>query len=350
MKRLLLFSLSLLLLFSLTACKSEKEPDAGPSASPTESQEAQPSPSSPPQTTDPADISVAVLKGPTAMGMAQLMSLNEAGETANRYTFTVAGAADEITASLIRGDIAVAAIPCNLAATLYNRSEGKLVVAAVNTLGVLYILENGSSVQSLEDLRGKTIYSTGEGTTPEYTLRYLLSSAGIDPDNDVSIVYLSEASEVAARLAASDEDIIAMLPQPYVTTVMQKNESVRIALDVTKEWEARNESSTVVTGVIVINRDFLEKNEAAIQSFLAEYAKSTTYAVENVAETAAFLEHFDIFPAAVAQKALPYCNIVNLTGEEMQRAIQSYLQVLFDQNPASVGGALPDSAFYYMGE
>lgn len=328
MKRLTAFLLSLLLLLSLAACdtadKSEKE--------------------------TPAEIPVAVLKGPTAMGMVRLMSLNEEGKTSNHYNFTIAGAADEITASLIKGDLPIAAIPCNLAATLYNKSEGKLVVAAVNTLGVLYLMENGNSVQSLEDLRGKTVYATGEGTTPEYTLRYLLSSAGIDPDKDVTVTYLSEASEVAARLAASESGTIAMLPQPYVTTVMQKNESVRIALDVTAEWERRNEDSTVVTGVIVINKAFLENNRDAVKSFLSEYAESTAFATSQVEETAALLEHFDIFPAAVARQALPYCNIVNLTGEEMQNAVSGYLQVLFEQNPASVGGKLPDDGFYYKGE
>lgn len=327
MKRFTAFFLSLLLLLSLAACaaKDEQEKDS------------------------PVEISVAVLKGPTAMGMVRLMSLNEAGKASNRYRFTVAGTADEITASLIKGDIPIAAVPCNLAATLYNKSGGKLAVAAVNTLGVLYIMENGDSIRTLEDLRGKTVYATGEGTTPEYTLRYLLSSAGIDPDRDVTITYLSEASEVAARLAASDSDTVAMLPQPYVTTVMQKNSAVHIALDVTAEWEKRNESSTVVTGVIVVNKTFLEENRSAVDRFLSEYAESTAFATAQVEETAALLEHFDIFPAAVARQAIPYCNIVNLTGEEMQTAISGYLQVLFDQNPASVGGKLPDEDFYYKG-
>ncbi len=280
--------------------------------------------------------------------MAKLMSDSEKGEAANHYTFTVAGAADEITAALIKGELQIAAIPCNLAAALYNKSEGKIVVAAINNLGVLYIVENGNTVQSVDDLKGRTIYTAGQGTTPEYTLRYLLTSAGIDPDTDVNLVYLSEATEVAARLAASSDGAIAMLPQPYVTTVMKKNADVRIALDITKEWELCNEDSTVVTGVIVVNKAFLEKNPENVKAFLAEFEASAAFAASNVDETAEILEHFDIFPAAIGKTAIPYCNIKCMTGDAMKSAMEKYLQVLFEQNPAAVGGKMPSDDFYYF--
>lgn len=356
MKRLLVFFLCLTLLASVTACRKEKPDHSGAPAdtvtnTPPPALTGQNPDANPTQPTAkpvaPIDISVAVLKGPTAIGMAKLMSDSKNGTAANRYRFTVAGAADEITAALIKGDIQIAAVPCNLAATLYNKSGGKIAVAAINNLGVLYIVENGNTIQTLDDLKGRTVYSTGQGTTPEYTLRYLLTSAGIDPDSDVNIVYLSEASEVAARLAASSEGAVAMLPQPYVTTVMMKNESVRIAIDVTGEWELRNEDSTVVTGVIVVNRDFLEKNRANVDAFLAEFEASASFAQNNVDETATILESFDIFPAAIGRTAIPYCNIRCITGAAMKTAMESYLKVLFDQNPRAVGGKMPEEDFYY---
>lgn len=333
--------LCMLLLISLAACatKEKGQEKTEPSKAPTESAGEEDA---------PVTMSVAVLKGPTAMGMVRLMELQEKKETSNEYQFTIAGTADEITAKLIKGEIPIAAIPCNLASVLYHKSEGKVVIAAVNTLGVLYLVEQGETVQSVADLKGKTIYATGQGTTPEYTLRYLLQSAGIDPDQDVTIEYLSEASEVAARLAAGAVgDAVAMLPQPYVTTVMMKNPDIRIAIDVTKEWAALNPESTVVTGVLAINKAFLEANEAAVNRFLTEYAESTRYAIEQVEDTAALLEHFEIFPKAVAQKALPMCNLVNLQGPDMRLAVEGYLTVLHAQNPASVGGALPGDDFYY---
>ncbi len=293
------------------------------------------------------EISIAALRGPTAIGMVKVMEDAANGTTANHYNFTIAGAADEITASLLNGSIQIAAVPANLASVLYNRSQGGIRVAAINTLGVLYILETGDTIQSVADLEGKTIYSTGAGTTPEYTLRYLLSAYGIDPDQDVTIEYKSEATEVAAILSEA-EDAAAMLPQPYVTTVMMNNDRVRIALDVTEEWEAVSENgSSVVTGVVAVNSAFLEENPEAVDAFLEEYEASTAFVNDSVEEAAALVESFDIFTAAVAEQAIPYCNVTFLRGDEMREKLSGYLQTLYDQNADSVGGAMPEDDFYY---
>lgn len=299
-------------------------------------------------TSDKTEIKIAALKGPTAIGMVKIMEDAEKGESMNNYHFTVVGAADEITAGLVKGDFDVAAVPCNLASVLYNKTEGKITLAGINTLGVLYIVETGNSIHSVEDLKGKTIYSTGLGTTPQYTLNYLLSSNGIHPEKDVTVEYKSEATEVAAILSES-EDAIAMLPQPYVTTVMMNNDKIRIALDITKEWEAIAEGeSSVVTGVVVVRKEFLEKNKEAFDSFLEEYRESAEFANNNVTEAASLVEKYDIFKAVVAEKAIPYCNITMLTGAEMKSKVEGYLRTLFDQNPQSVGGKLPGEDFYYI--
>ena len=292
------------------------------------------------------DVNIAAMKGPTALGMLNLMEDAEAGTTANNYKFTIAGAADEITASIIKGDIPIAAVPCNLASVLYNKSNGGVTMLGINTLGVLYIVETGETVQTVEDLRGKTIYSTGKGTTPEYTLNWLLKSAGMEPGKDVTVEYKSEATEVAAILSQK-ENAVAMLPQPYVTTVLMNNEKARIALDITKEWEALNEDSTVVTGVVVANTKYLKENPDVVNAFLEEYVASAAYTVENVDAAAALSEKFDIFKAAVAKKAIPYCNIVLIEGDEMQTKASAYLSVLFEQNPAAIGGAMPEDGFFY---
>ena len=294
------------------------------------------------------DINIAALKGPTAMGMISVMEDAEAGNTANNYNFDIFGAADEISTGLAKGEIDIAAVPCNLASVLYNNTQGKIKLAGINTLGVLYIVETGDSIQTIEDLRGKTIYSTGLGTTPQYTLNYLLSSNGIDPDKDVTIEYKSEATEVAALLSQS-EDAIAMLPQPYVTTVMMNNDKVRIALDTTKEWEAiSTDGISVVTGTVVVRSEFLEKNPKAFDAFMEEYSKSAEFVNSNVEEAAALIEKFDIFKATVAKKAIPYCNITLIQGEEMKEKVSGYLNVLYKQNPKSIGGELPKDDFYYI--
>lgn len=293
------------------------------------------------------DIKVAALKGPTAMGMVKLMDDSEVGKTANNYTFQIEAAADAFTAELIKGDIQIAAMPCNAAATLYNKSQGKVSVVGINTLGVLYILDNKEQVKSVSDLKGKTIYTTGKGTTPEYTLRYLLTANGINPDKDVTIEFKSEAAEVAAIMAAAKEETVVMLPQPFATTVLMKNQSVKIALDVTAEWEkTTNDGSSVVTGVVVVNTEYYNKNKTAVEKFLEEYKTSVDYVNENVDTASELVEKYDITKAAVAKQAIPKCNITLITGEAAKLKISSYLKVLYDANPAAIGGKLPEEEFY----
>lgn len=317
-----------------------------PTSVPTDEVKNQPSPTNNAAGNQTTPIEIGALKGPTAIGMVKLMEDSESGTTANSYSFTVTGTADELTARLLKGELPIAALPCNLASVLYHKSEGKLQMAAINTLGVLYIVETGDSIKTLEDLRGKTIYSTGKGTTPEYALNYLLKEVGIDPEKDVTIDYKTEATEVAALLQDAD-NAVAMLPQPYVTTAMMNNDQIRIALDITKEWEKVTEdNSTIVTGVVLINKEFAEANKQVVDQFLDEYEASVAYVNENVKDAAGLLEKFDLFKAAVGEKAIPYCNIVFVRGAEMKTKAEAYLQTLLDQNPQIIGGSMPEEDFY----
>lgn len=333
-KRFLGIALTICTLFaSITGCGNDDSTTNDPATSKTEA-----------ESYTPIDINIGCMKGPTGIGMIKLLSSSDKGESVNHYNYTIAGAADELSTALVKGDLDIAAVPCNLASVLYNKTEGEVVTVAINTLGVLYVVEAGDSIQNVEDLNGKTIYSTGQGTTPEYTLRFLLTSAGLDPDKDVDIQYKSEAPEVVAALT-QNTDAVAMLPQPYTTVALNSNESFRIALDVTKEWEELNDS-TVVTGVLVARKSFIEENTEAYNKFIEEYSASTQFANENVDETAALLESFDIFKAAIAKKAIPYCNVTFIDGTDMRNKCLAYLQVLYDQNPAAVGGKLEEGMFY----
>lgn len=294
----------------------------------------------------PVDIAIASLKGPTTMGMVKLMENSENGETEGKYNVDIYGTADEIVPLIVGGKVDIANVPCNLASVLYNKTEGGISVININTLGVLYIVETGETINSVADLKGKTIYSTGKGTTPEYVLNHILSANGIDPINDVTIEFKSEATEVAAMLEGA-ENAIAVLPQPYVTVAMTKNDSIRIALDLTSEWQAAD-GTQLVTGVTIVRNEFLEANEAAVLKFLEEYAKSVEYVNTDNDGAAALVGKYDIVAEGVAKKALPYCNIVSVTGEDMKLSVSAYLNVLYASNPTSVGGQLPDEAFYYI--
>lgn len=291
-------------------------------------------------------IRVASLKGPTSIGLVKLMDQDEKDESKNDYDFLITATADEIVAQIGKGELDIAAVPANLASVLYNKTQGKISVAAINTLGVLYIVENGDSLNSIEDLKGKTIYSTGKGTTPEHVLNYVLKSNGLEPGVDVRVEYKTEATEVATLLA-SKEDIIALLPQPFIAASQAKNKDISVVFSMEEEWQKLQEDSSLVTGVVIVSNEFLEENKAAFDMFLEEYSESVSFVNNNLEESAEFVGNLGIVPAPIAIKAIPLCNIVLIEGDQMEEKLSGYLKVLFDADPKSVGGQMPDEGFYY---
>lgn len=293
-----------------------------------------------------AEYNVAVLKGPTAIGFIKLWNDSDNNAADNKYNFTAYGMADEITAGIIKDEIDIAAVPCNLASVLYNKTGGKIKIAAINTLGVLYMLSDDESIKSVSDLKGKTIYTTGQGTTPEYTLNYILEKNGLAVGEDVKVEYKSEATEVAAVMSKM-EGAVAMLPQPYVTSVLANNEKMKLVLDMTDEWNKVSDGE-LITGVVIVRNEVLESNPEAFEKFMEEYKLSTEYANNNVDSAAEMVASKDIFKAEVAKKAIPYCNIVFIDGDTMKENVESYLNVLNSANPQSVGGKMPEEEFYYI--
>ena len=339
LKKFFALCLTLALVLSLAACARK----------PAETTDPAETPDTPAQETEaPVTARIAALKGPTAMGLVKLMSDAPSSANGPLYDFTLAGSADEVTPALIKGELDMACVPANLAAVLYNKTEGAVQVLAVNTLGVLYIVENGESVQSLADLKGKTVVAAGKGSTPEYALRYLLSENGIDPDADVTLDWKSEHSECVAALA-SGQASIALLPQPFVTVAQSQVEGLRVALDMSAEWDALDNGSRLITSVLVARKAFADEHPAALAAFLEDYAASTDYANEHPAEAAVLVEKYGIVKAAVAEKALPQCNLVCITGVDMKVAVGGYLQTLYDLKTEAVGGAMPGDGFYWMG-
>ena len=351
MKRLVSLLLAAAMSLALAACGASSSGSSVAAGSAASSQPASSSASSEAVETlsTTESVRIAGLKGPTTMGLVNLLPMMEAGKTAIDYDLQLYGTADEIVPLLMKGELDMAAIPANLAATLYQKTEGQIQALAVNTLGVLYVVEKGDTVQSIQDLKGRTVLSTGKGTTPEYVLRYILTQNGIDPDKDLTIEYYSEATEVTAQMAVA-EDAIAVLPQPYVTSAGMQDETLRVALDLTAEWEKVSDTQ-LITGLTVVRKEYAEAHPDVIEAFLAEYAQSVEAANTDVEGTAALCEAQGVVAkAAIAQKALPQCKIVCLTGEELKTNAEGDLQVLYDADPASVGGALPGADFYYGAE
>lgn len=288
------------------------------------------------------------LKGPTSIGMVKLIDDAEKGLTANTYEYQMATTADELTPLLLKGELDILAAPVNLASVLYNKSGGKVQFAAINTLGVLYIVEKGGeTIKSLADLKGKTLYATGKGTTPEFALNYLLASNGLDISKDVTVEWKSEPTEIVSLMATMDT-AYAMMPQPFVTVAQTKLEDLRVALDLTKEWDALDNGSRLLTAGIIVRKEFAENEPEALEKFLEEYSASVDYVNADPAGASVLVESLDIVKAPIAQKAIPFCNLVCITGTAMKDAVSGYLSVLYEQKPESVGGALPGDDFYIV--
>lgn len=290
----------------------------------------------------PEVLKVVALKGPTAMGLTKLMTDNETEKYG--YDFQIVAAPDEVTTMVANGSVDIACIPANLGSALYNKTEGKVQAMAINTLGVLYICENGDTVKSISDLKGKTIYSSGKGATPEYSLNFILEKSGLA--NDVTVEWKSEHTECVQALLTNPNSV-ALLPQPFVTTAQMKNEGIRVALDLNKEWDNLGVSSSLLTGIVIVRKEIAQQYPEAINQFLDLYKSSVEYVNTNVDEAAALVGKYDIVPEAVAKKAIPACNIVCITGGEMKTKLSGYLQVLFESNPKAVGGKLPADDFYF---
>ena len=303
------------------------------------------------QNTDDTVVRVASLKGPTSLGLLFLMDKANKGETANTYEFRMATGADEILPLMVKGDLDIALIPANVASILYHKTQGGVEVIDINTLGVLYMVSGEDGLADFTDLKGRTIYLTGKGTTPDYVLQYLLNANGMSVD-DVTLEYKSEATEVASVLA-EDPTAIGLLPQPFVTAACMQNDALKVIFDLNEEWNKVQgaSGSSMVTGVTVVRKDFLEENEEAVKDFMEEH-KASAEAINADPATGAALavEAQIVAKEPIAQKAIPDCNITYMDKAEMKQALSGYLDVLFHQDSQSTGGGLPESDFYYDAE
>lgn len=356
-RKILAFLMVFTLVFGLFGCTAKQDNETTDTTKAVESDSAaaadeeKSSQASAEEPAEKAAVRVGSLTGPTSIGLVYLMDQMEKGQAKGEYDFTMETAADVLLAAMIKGDLDIALIPANVASVLYQKTEGQVAVIDINTLGVLYVVASDTSIQTVADLKGRTLYLTGKGQTPEYVLRYLLEENGL-AEGEVTLEFKSEATEVVSALAA-DSEAIGLLPQPFATAACVQNENFQAVLDLSAEWDAvqGEGGSRLVTGVTVVRREFLEENEEAVQTFLKEHEASAAYANEHTEEAAELVAAAGIIEkAAIAAKAMPYCSITYLDGEEMKSALEGYLTVLADKDEAFVGGALPGEDFYYSAE
>lgn len=332
MKRFVSLFLALVLLLCLTGC-GKQETVVG-----VEQEER-----------EPMDVNVYVLSGPTGIGAMNLWAKSDAGETYDRYHFTMPGSNDEVVAAISNGSADIACVATNLAATLYNKTNAGVICLAVNTLGVLHLLTNGESFDHITDLKGKTIYLPGQGANPEYILRYVLAGNGIDPDSDVTLCFVGEGSELLT-VWHNEPDAVIMAPQPVATSILMQYENAAEVFDMTDEWnKVSGEDSTLMMGCVIVRKEFCAQYPKTVESFMKDYAASIELAQTDVAGTAALCERYGLIPkAALAEKAIPACGVTYMDGMQMKEQLIGYLQVMFDANPKSIGGKLPGDDFYYV--
>lgn len=291
-------------------------------------------------------INVVALKGPTAFGSVKLWEDSENGETEAIYNISVVGDPSEAVAKIANKDADVAMVPTNMASVLYNKTSKNVNIAAINTLGVLYLVTNDKSISSIRDLAGKTVFVSGQGATPDFVLRYILKKNGLTPGKDVTLEYKSEHSELAAQVI-SENVSIAVLPEPFVSQVLTKNSKIMVLLDLTNEWNKITDDSVLTMGSIVVRKDFLKNKKEDFDKFLKSYQKSVEYVNENTEKAAELADKFGIMQKEIAIKALPKCNVVFISGNEMQQKTENFLKILYDFEPKSIGGKIPDEDFYY---
>lgn len=355
--RIFALLLAAVMVFVLVGCTTSETPSTAPSTAPSTEASVEPStePSEEPsvepseEPVEPATIRVAALKGPTALGLLELMQRSDNSETTDNYEFTLAGAPTEVTGDIIQGNFDVAVVPTNLVATLYNKTEGKVKLVANVTLGTLYLVTTRDDISTVADLADKTVWSTGQGSTPEYAINYILGAAGIA--DSVTVNYAEEASAVAGLFASGECDT-AVLPQPFVASLLKQNENVHVALDLTEEWQSvsSNGSGLVMSGVLV-QQSFIDEHPDALARMMDDYKQSVEWVTDeaNLDAAAELAVGYEIVGAApIAKAALPECNIVFESGESMKSLSGGFLQVLFESNPQSVGGTLPGDDFYYV--
>lgn len=345
-KLIAVISLIMALALVFASCSAGGEKTTDP-AVPTETETADTATEEVTLPAEPQEIKIGFLKGPTGMGAAYMLEQNDAGKTKAKYTVSLESSPDIFTAALLKGELDMAALPVNVCAVLNKKSEGKVQILAVNTLGTLYIMSNDESIKSVSDLKGKTILSAGQGTTTEYVLAHILAKNGLTVGTDITVEYASEHAEVITKASQGGYSAI-LLPEPFVTQMKLANKGFNVAIDLTKEWKALG-GGELTMGAVAVRTEFAEKNPGAVAQFLADCKESVDYAVNDTDGASALIEkHGIVAKAAIAKQALPNCNLTFMTGEEMQKNVSAYLKVLFDAAPASVGGALPSDSFYYV--
>ena len=291
------------------------------------------------------DANLSMLAGPTSVGAINMVEESKNGESNFTINESVDGAPDALVPKLVSGQADLAIIPANLAATLYNKTEGKVKVLATNSLGVLYVVTKGDvEINSIEDLAnyGEEILASGKGATPEIAINKILEANGYSSEN-LNINYLAQANEAAQKLIAGEAKV-AILPEPMVSSVLIKAEDAKVAIDLNELYE-KAAGYPLISSVLVGRSEYLATID--VEKLLETFKDSIEKAKANPEETAALLEKYDIMPAPVAKKAIPNLALEYIDGDRLKEMMAKHLEDLNNTNPQLIGGSIPEDDFYF---
>lgn len=342
MKKLSLLSAIILIIALLAGCASNTN---NPATGEDQVQEQNNTEDIKEEPKEATQVTIAGLKGPTSIGMIKMIDETAMNSQDYKVEYIAESAPDALTAKIINGEIQISSVPANLASVLYNKTEGEIQLMAVNTIGNLYIVGT-DEISSLADLEGKTLGMSGKGSTPDFAMNYILKQNGLE--GKVELDYSPDHATLAQSVIAGDTGI-ALLPQPFVTQTMMKNSDVKMLVDLNEAWEeASSGASQLYMGCIVVNKEFAENNKEFVAEFLKEYEASVDWVIENPKDASLLVEKNEIMPsAAIVEKAIPYCGISYVSAQEAKTGLNDFFKILFDSNPSSIGGKLPDDAFYF---
>lgn len=293
-------------------------------------------------------IRIGVLRGPNGMGMSYLMEENSLDAYETSYQISFLASADKLATRFTRGDLEFATLPTTVAANLYKETNGEIQLLGVNMLGGFYLVENGTSIQTISDLKNLELSSSSRPATAQYVLEHLLEANAIEENEQPKVNYVVDNLKLSSAIVSGEIDI-AMLPEPFLSTLLQRNKGLRVALDLSEEWQDVYGDSILPMGCLVVNKEFALKNPESIARFIQHYKTSVEYVNKNQKEAGLLIEkHKLLNNARQATNSIDRSQITWIDASEVQEDVLKYLEIFLESDKNIIGGEVPDEEFFYQ--
>lgn len=329
-RRIVALLTALILVFTLAACGKEPEPV-------TTTTEVYPD-----MLVRDEKINVACFRAGSAVSLTHARATKE-----DACVITFSNSVDEITSLIKSGKADIAALPLNTAAQLYNKTNGGIKIMSITALNSLYLVEKGDIIKKLSDFKGKTVVTSGKGTVFDYYLLYVLKESGIDPETDITIRYLDTYDDVVADAKGENSSGLCVVPCNYACEILYAEKGYDTVESFTNILKLKTEM-VFAAECLAVRTEYLEAHPDLVEEFL-DFADMSATFITSSARAGLYLIDAKLF--ADEEKALANvfnCNPVCIQGDELVTLASENLKFLYELDPDSVGGALPDENIYYV--